>query len=194
MIADLVLIVEQQPLLVGLALFLATFLVEDGATIAAGVLVAETGVDPVAALTGVIMGTAAGDLALYGLGRRGKGTAIGQRLCARPAVARAEQWIRGRVLSMVFVARFLPGSRLPIFTASGLVEAPLWPVAAIVVVTTPIWTGTLFAVAWAAGQAGAERFLMIAVPVALILVASIQIVRAITRHPACQTFRSELER
>ena len=74
------------------------------------------------------------------------------------------------------------------FTASGLVEAPLWPVVAIVAVTTPLWTGALFAAAWTAGEAGAERFLMAAVPIALILIASVQIVRALSRRPARPTF------
>ncbi len=170
MLADLLLTLSQQPLLLGLTLFAATFVAEDLATIAGGVLVSQTGADPVAALTGVIFGTAVGDLALYGFGRWGGNTILGRKLRARADVKRAESWISGRVLALVFAARFLPGSRLPVFTASGLVAAPFAPVAAIIAVTTPFWTGTLFAVAHYAGEAEAQQLIAAALPAGTALI------------------------
>jgi membrane protein DedA with SNARE-associated domain len=170
MLADLLLTLSQQPLLFGLTLFAATFVAEDVATIAAGVLVSQTGADPFAAITGVILGTAIGDLALYGFGRWGGATKLGRKLRARADVKRAEGWISGRVLALVFAARFLPGSRLPVFTASGLVAAPFAPVAAIIAITTPFWTGMLFAVACYAGDAGAQKLIAAAVPASAVIV------------------------
>lgn len=159
---------SDQPLLLGLALFGATFIAEDVATVAAGVIVARTGADPVAAVSGVILGTAAGDLALYALGRWGAETRLGHKIRARPDVRRAEAWIAGRVLTLTFAARFMPGFRLPIFTASGLVAAPLAPVAAIIALTTPVWTGALFALARFAGEAGASHLVSAALPLGLL--------------------------
>lgn len=156
-------------MLLAIVLFGATFIVEDLATIAAGVLVARTDADPIAALSAVILGTAIGDLALYALGRWGAGTKPGQLLRARDDVRRAEVWIAGRVLGLVFAARFLPGFRLPVFTASGLVAAPLAPVAAIIALTTPLWTGSLFVAARFAGEAGAARFVTTIIPFGLLL-------------------------
>ncbi len=170
-------------LLLALALFGATFVAEDVATVAAGILVARSGADPVAALAGVILGTAVGDLALYALGRWGGSTRIGRKLRARPDVARAEKWIAGRVLPLVFAARFLPGSRLPVFTASGLVAAPLVPVAAIIALTTPLWTGALFATARFAGEAGAQRFISAALPVGLLLTIGMLLFRRVRNQP-----------
>jgi membrane protein DedA with SNARE-associated domain len=169
MLADLLLLLSQHPLLLGLTLFFATFIVEDVATIAAGILVAQTGADPVAALIGVILGTAIGDLALYALGRWGGETRMGRKLRARADVKRAEGWIAGRVLTLVFAARFAPGLRLPVYTASGLVAAPFVPVAAIIALTTPFWSGGLFAVAHFAGEAGAQQFLIFALPAGLLI-------------------------
>jgi membrane protein DedA with SNARE-associated domain len=169
MLGDLLLLLSQHPLLLGLTLFVATFIVEDVATIAAGILVTQTDADPIAALTGVILGTAIGDLALYALGRWGGETRIGQKLRARADVKRAEGWIAGRVLTLVFAARFAPGFRLPVYTASGLVAAPFAPVATIIALTTPFWTGGLFAVAYVAGEASAQQFLAIALPVGLLI-------------------------
>ena len=167
MLADLLLTLSQQPLLLGLTLFAATFVAEDVATIAAGVLVSQTSADFFAALTGVILGTAIGDFALYAFGRWGGNTKFGRKLRARADVKRAEGWISGRVLALVFAARFLPGSRLPVFTASGLVAAPFAPVAAIIVITTPFWTGGLFAVSHYAGEAGAQELIAAAFPAGL---------------------------
>ena len=176
MLADLLALAQQQPWLLGLALFAATFIAEDLATIAAGVLVAQTPADPVIAVAAVILGTATGDLALYAAGRWGAGTGFGRRLRARSDVRsdvrRAESWIAGRVLALVFAARFLPGSRLPIYTASGLIAAPFAPVAAIIVLTTPLWTGGLFAIAWLAGAAEAQHLLAAALPAGVVLAAA----------------------
>lgn len=167
---DLLMSLSQQPLLLGLTLFAATFVAEDVATVAAGVLVAQTGADPFAALSAVILGTAIGDIALYVVGRWGSNTKLGRKLRARSDVKRAEGWISGRVLALVFAARFLPGSRLPVFTASGLVAAPFAAVAAIIAVTTPFWTGALFAVAHYAGEAGAQQLIAAALPAGMALV------------------------
>ncbi|MVZ96145.1 hypothetical protein EUU23_00320 [Sphingorhabdus sp. IMCC26285] len=167
--SELLLSLSQQPLLLGLTLFAATFVAEDVATVAAGVLVARTGADPFAALSAVILGTAVGDLALYLLGRWGGNSKLGRKLRGRADVQRAEGWISGRVLALVFAARFLPGSRLPVFTASGLVAAPFAAVAAIIAVTTPFWTGALFAVAHYAGEAGAQQLITAALPAGMAL-------------------------
>ena len=88
MFQDALLALGQQPLLLALALFAATFVAEDAATIAAGVLIAQTGIDPLPALAAVVLGTATGDLALYALGRWGAKTRMGIKLRARADVAR----------------------------------------------------------------------------------------------------------
>lgn len=187
MLADLLLSFSQQPLMLGLFLFAATFVAEDLATVAAGILVSQSGADPVAALSGVILGTAVGDLALYAFGRWGGNTKPGRNLRARADVKRAESWLSGRVLTLVFAARFLPGSRLPVYTASGLIAAPFFPVAAIIAVTTPFWTGTLFAVAHYAGEAGAQQLVATALPVT----AALLVVGAAIKWIKTKIFRPE---
>jgi membrane protein DedA with SNARE-associated domain len=177
MLGDLLVTLSAEPLLLALALFAATFVLEDAATVAAGLLTAQTGADWSVALLAVIVGTMVGDLALYATGRWGAGTKLGRKLRARADVQRAEGWIAGRVLALVFAARFLPGSRLPVYTASGLVAAPFGAVAVIIAATTPFWTGALFAAAHFAGEAGAERLLTIAVPVGLAMAAAIVLLR-----------------
>jgi membrane protein DedA with SNARE-associated domain len=118
MLGDLLVALSAEPLLLALALFAATFVLEDAATVAAGLLTAQTGADWSVALPAVIVGTMVGDLSLYATGRWGAGTKLGRKLRARADVQLAEGWIAGRVLALVFAARFLPGSRLSIKVTS----------------------------------------------------------------------------
>lgn len=158
-----------QPLLLATLLFGATFIAEDVATIAAGVLVARLNASPVAALTGVILGTAIGDAALFLTGRWGSDSRLGRSLRMRRDVQRAEQWMRDYALWLVFAARFLPGTRLPIFTASGFVKARAGAVFGIIALTTPLWTAVLFEAARHAGSAGANQLMITLLPVALLV-------------------------
>lgn len=174
---SLIAAVADRPVALALLLFAATFVAEDLATIAAGIAVAQFDASPAAALTGVILGTAFGDLALYGVGRWGAATAYGTRLRQRQDVGRAERWVAARALWMVFAARFLPGFRLPVFTASGLVKAPLLPVAALIALTTPVWTAALFESARMAGAAGAEAVAGTFLPLAAVVLLAGHFVR-----------------
>lgn len=177
-LAALITSIGDSPFVLMLILFAATFVAEDLATVAAGVYVAQSGAPACPAVLSVILGTAAGDIALYMTGRWGAHTRLGKRLRGRADVRRAENWVRDRALSLVFIARFLPGMRLPVFTASGFVRAPARPVIAIIALTTPVWTVALFEVARAAGSAGAERLLTAILPLGLgLLVASAAIRR-----------------
>ncbi|MBA4748147.1 MAG: VTT domain-containing protein [Sphingopyxis sp.] len=151
------------PLLLAIALFAATLVAEDAATIAAGVLVGSTGSDPYLALGAVILGTAVGDLALYGAGRWGAETALGTRLRRRDDVARALTVFARRMPLLLIVARFVPGMRLPVFTASGLASAPLGLVAAVVLLSTPVWTTILFEIARNAGAQAAGQLAGLAI-------------------------------
>lgn len=176
-ILPILLAVADNTLLLAIALFSATLVAEDLATIAAGILVAQIDTPPAVALSAVILGTAAGDIALYALGRWGAHTRTGKRLRARQDVRRAESWVRVRALWLVFAARFMPGLRLPVFTASGLVRAPAAPVIAIVAFTTPVWTAALFETARLAGSRSAETLAMAILPFGLLIVLSGILVR-----------------
>ncbi len=166
-----------QPLLLAVLLFGATFIAEDVATIAAGVLVARLDASPVAALAGVILGTAIGDAALFLTGRWGSNSALGRSLRMRRDVQRAEHWMRDYALWLVFVARFLPGTRLPIFTASGFVQARTGAVFGIIALTTPLWTAALFEAARRAGSAGANQLMITLLPFALLMLLAGMVVR-----------------
>lgn len=142
------------PAVLFLVLVAATFVLEDIATVAAGLLAGQMAIDPLTAVTAVVAGTIAGDLALYAIGRWLGGTALAARLRAR-GDGRVEAQLRRRGLIAVAAARFIPGSRLPVFFGSGVIALPVAALTTTIIATTLIWTPALF---FASSQAGGALF------------------------------------
>lgn len=136
------------------ALVVATFVLEDVATVAAGLLAGRMAIDPITAVAAVIAGTIAGDLALYAVGRWLGGTSLAARLRARSS-GNVEAGLRRRGLFAVAAARFIPGTRLPVFFGSGVVAIPALALTLTIVATTLLWTPALF---FASSQAGGTIF------------------------------------
>ena len=61
-------------------------------------------------------------------------------------VQSASRWLRPRLFQVVFISRFLPGMRLPTYTASGYMKADFGVFALSAIVATLAWTSLLFAV------------------------------------------------
>jgi len=146
----------RQPALLLITIFAATFILEDAAIVAAALLAARMAVDPFAAVTVLVVGTIAGDMALYGAGRwAGKHRWV-RRQRARPAVDGALQWLGRRWWMALAMARFTPGLRLPVYLSSGLLRLPPLACAAIVAVASLVWTPGIFFLAKAGGEAIGE--------------------------------------
>lgn len=128
------------PALMALAIIAATFVVEDAATIAVGVLASRMLVDPGLAIAALLVGTIVGDFGVYALGR-GAGRLPFFRSRRFP---RAEAWLCSRGGAAVALARFVPGSRLPVYSASGFVRMPFIRFAVLIVATGLVWTPALF--------------------------------------------------
>lgn len=176
--------IADSPLLLAAVLVGATLLAEDAATIAAGLLVSQTDASVAVALGSVIAGTAAGDLGLYACGRWGAGTRVGLRLRQRSDVRRAETWIARRIYPLVLAARFIPGLRLPVFTASGIVGGRALPIATIILITTPLWSSLLFEAARRSGEAGAHELATAAVGIGGLMLSGVAARAAMRRRIA----------
>jgi len=135
--------------LAGLAL--ATLLSEDLTCIAAGVLVARGLVGFTAATLACFAGIFAGDLLLIAAGRFLGRPALARaplRWFVTPAtVERSARWFRGQGVKVVLFSRFLPGSRLPLFVAAGVLHAPFARVAGALLLAGAVWTPLLVGLA-----------------------------------------------
>ncbi len=123
-ILNYLILLGTDPLTVALAILIATFILEDAATVGAAML-ASDGVLPVyLAITSLIAGIVLGDIGLYGLGRLSTKSPWIRRILRRRKVMDVRNWMTHRIFPMVFAARFIPGSRFPSYTASGLLGLP----------------------------------------------------------------------
>ncbi|MEM1441781.1 MAG: DedA family protein [Verrucomicrobiota bacterium] len=112
------------------AIALATLISEDLACIAAGMLASEGAISFGWALTGSILGIYLGDIGLYLLGRIGGIGLLKKRpfrwFLKEEQILQAENLFMEHGAKLIFSSRLLPGSRLPIYAAAGVLNYPLW--------------------------------------------------------------------
>ncbi len=145
------------PFLLGLAIALFTFVLEDAATVASGLLAAEGLIHPAWALTALYLGIVLGDFGLYGFGLLARRNRWARRLLEKRRVALAGDWIGQRLFATVFGARFVPGLRLPCYTACGFFQLSFTRFALYAAVAAAAWTTLLFIVIFAFGRWAVEE-------------------------------------
>lgn len=140
------------PLLVVGAIVLATFVLEDAATVGAALLAAE-GVFPVsAAILGLFLGITLGDLGLYGLGRLARRWQWLAGRIGEGRLARGQSWLGDRMVPAILMARVTPGLRLPCYTASGYLGLSFLRFAAVAVAAVAAWSLAAFTLVYLYGQ------------------------------------------
>lgn len=124
------------------AIIAATFVLEDAATVLAAMLAAQGVISLGVALPSLFAGIALGDVWLYGLGRLAAQNRRARWLAGRDPARRARRWLNRELTETVWMARFMPGMRLPAYTAFGFLALPfsrfVWSVAGAVAVWTPL--------------------------------------------------------
>lgn len=152
----------RRKLLLGLLLALATLASEDLTCIAAGLLVSRGILAFLPATAACFSGIFVGDLLLVLAGRF-----LGERIVHRPpvrwflkpeALEGSEHWFSRQGIKVVLLSRFIPGSRLPLFLAAGVLRAPIPRVAIALFVAGLVWTPLLVGLAAWTGSALLRRF------------------------------------
>ncbi len=152
-LADALAALAGQPAWQAVLAALATFVLEDAATLACGALVAAGHMDPGVAFVGLAAGIAIGDLGLHAIGR-----ALGGRVVARGWIsqrtldAASRRFERHSVLALVG-CRFVPGMRLPTYLVSGVLRARLGVFIPVVVLASVAWVALLLRAGTAATHA-----------------------------------------
>ena len=106
----------------------ATLISEDLTIVAAGLAVGDGRLGLVAALTSCFVGIFLGDVGLWALGRYGGRRVLAWKPIARMPLTRLHalgHWLDGHP-AVIFGSRFLPGTRMPLYVAAGLVGTRPW--------------------------------------------------------------------
>lgn len=142
---------------------LGTLASEDLACITAGVLVAQGKIGFLPAAAAALAGILGGDILLFLLGRWMGRPALNWRWLPKSvtaeSVARASAWIGERGLTVVLMARFLPGLRLPVYFAAGVLRTDLRRFLIYFFVAALVWTPLLVGASAIFGETALRRVL-----------------------------------
>ena len=172
--SSLLLSLGSNPWAIAIAIIIATFVLEDAATIAGALLAASGVIAPLAALAALFIGIFAGDLGLYGLGAAARTRGWARRLIGERRMIKGRTWLKRRYIAALLGARFMPGFRLPTYSASGFLGLPFWPFAAVAAAAGLLWTALVFSLVYTFGlmiveKLGVWRWALAAVFLTLIL-------------------------
>ena len=143
----------QHPALQALAIVAGTFVLEDAATVLTALEVQSGGIALPVALAALVGGIVLGDIGLYGLGRLSALVPGIDRLVPRRRRDLGAAWLHPRTARVVVASRFLPGMRLPTYTACGFLRAPFRVFTLATAGATLAWTSSLFALSLWLGDA-----------------------------------------
>ncbi len=143
----------EEPLLQGLLVAFATFILEDPTTIACGFLVVDGKMAYWTAYISLSLGIALGDMGLYALGRFFAPWVRSTRLVPKASFERAEAWFGRNLVLAVVLSRFVPGMRLPTYTAAGLLRAHPLAFLGVALGASLVWTWLLL---WGVMKLGGE--------------------------------------
>lgn len=140
---------ETQAALV-VAIFLGTFIYEDGATLLAATVSASGALDPRLGLLTTFLGIWVGDMGLYGLGSSfGRRTARShwlQKYLRPESLFKAEQWFAKHGSFALVMSRAIPGSRLPLYLAAGTLRLPVRLFARTTALCSAVWVSAIFGI------------------------------------------------
>lgn len=129
------------------SVILGTFILEDVATVLAAIASKGDQLSIPLALGSLYAGVALGDMSLYALGLAGSRWTFLRRFLTLPSEEQTQKWFSRNIIGVVAISRFVPGSRLPLYTACGFFRAPFLAFALTAIGATLVWTSLLFLLA-----------------------------------------------
>ncbi|MEO0881593.1 MAG: VTT domain-containing protein [Pseudomonadota bacterium] len=149
---------------------LAPFIQEDTAIIsAAAASIAGAGETSVL-FACLLVGLSASDLWKYWLGRAAHYNEWGRKAASKPAVQAAKEKVINRLGLSLVTARFVPGTRIPLYIACGFFHAPFPRVAFFVIGSAIVYAGIAFGLFHLLGEMAGERIEKYAPVVAILIV------------------------
>ncbi len=134
--------------LLPIILAIGVFFFEDTTVIIAGILAADAIIPFNLALGSIYFGIILGDLILYSIGRLASNHPRLAQYVDHDLVAPFRAWLETRFVLTVFAARFIPGARLPTYTASGFFRSELSRFILTATGATAVWTTLLFCISY----------------------------------------------
>lgn len=164
-------------LIMGTLLHFATWISEDITCIIAGILVANGTISFFWATLACYLGILTGDIGLFLMGRIGGHPLLKRAplrwIISEKAVEDAEAWFNRQGIAIVFISRFMPGIRMPVYVAAGALKMNILKFAFYFSISSAVWTPGLVGLAWLIGDPILKYWEVFADYALLVVVASI---------------------
>lgn len=188
-----------------LGIALATFASEDLACMAAGLLVARGLISLPAGIFASFAGIWIGDMALYAVGRYGGAWCIQRaplrRVINQGGLESARAFLVRKGATAIFISRFTPGMRLPLYVVAGIVRVPALKLAVWFMLAGMAWTVSVVSLAATFGQKATDWLLRLGVavfPATLALIVLtwwlLKLGSSLATHRGRRMFRSKWQR
>jgi membrane protein DedA with SNARE-associated domain len=136
-----------------LAIILGVIFLEDSTTVIIGVLAADKLISITHGLLSLYAGIVIGDIGLYSLGYLASTHPRLAQYVDHDFIAPFRAWLETRFVLTLFTARFIPGARMPTYTASGFFRSPFYTFITTTTLATSVWTTFLFFASYWFGSA-----------------------------------------
>jgi pimeloyl-ACP methyl ester carboxylesterase/membrane protein DedA with SNARE-associated domain len=147
-------------IVVVLLIVAATLVSEDLTCIATGLMIARGTIGFLPGIVACFLGIFVGDLLVFlagrGLGRAVLGRAPLRWFLSPEAVALSSQWVEQQGAALVFMTRFLPGTRLPSYFAAGMLRTSFARFALYFFIACALWTPLLVGLSAGFGEAAQQ--------------------------------------
>ena len=135
---------HNNPLLLAFFIIIGTYILEDAAIVSAALLSADGLISPFTAFAALIIGILTGDIGLYLLGILLRNIRSIAHFISIEKFKQAQGWLTQRMTLSVLLVRFIPGLRLPTYTACGFLGLPFGYFFMLVLLAGITWTAVIF--------------------------------------------------
>ena len=145
-------------------------MLEDVATVSAAILTSYDYIPWQGAYLSLLAGIILGDLGLYGLGYASSHFKWAQKILERKRVKVVNSWLSTREIPAIIGARFIPGARLPTYTAMGFFKLSFPKFIITVLFASVIWTSILFGAILLIGDVFVDQLEAFRLPFAVFMI------------------------
>jgi len=143
--------------LIYLCSFIAPFVQEDIAVLGTVSAIISRMGNPAGLFAAISIGLIFSDLWKYWLGRAARTQDWARKHSDKPAVHKARENLDENMLKTIFISRFLPGARIPLYIAAGFFKLPFSKFAFSICLTAIAYIALIFVIFSALGEIAGER-------------------------------------
>ena len=178
---------HSSPWFIYLCSVIAPFIQEDIAVIGAVTAILSKMGNPYGLFAAISIGLIMSDLWKYWLGRAAITQDWARKYSDKPSVHKAREKLDKNMFKTIFVSRFLPGARIPLYIAAGFFKIPFSKFAASICLTAIFYIGLIYCIFLGLGEIAGERLKTYFPLVALSGVIIFLIVQRIKKKSAVKT-------